>query len=456
MKAKIIFTLLAISLSFISFNEDVQGQTYDGPRFGQDSAKCVENISLYREFYRQWKDSKYKNESVKDAIGPWRWVLLNCPKGTQNTYVDGVRIMDYLIKKEKDQEKREAYIDTLLSLYDTRIAIYGKEGSTLGRKGVDFYKYRTKNYEEAYNIFKKSVQLQKNRSQGPIVVYYFRTTVKMVKEGALETSVIVEVYDEVMNIVESNIKRLEVKSDARSKRFLETWLTVKGNIEAEFEPFATCEDLVAIYQKKFNENQEDVELLKKITGILDKKKCTDHQLYFDATVQLYKLEPSPESAYLIAKMYLIEKNYNEALTYLSEALNMEDAEKVALACQYMAMCNQQLNNYVEARRNARKSIELNPQNGEAYILIGDLYAASADRCGDNDLTKKVAYWAAVDKYVQAKRANPEVKETADRRIASYRKYYPTTETIFFYNLKEGDAYKVECWIQENTTIRAAK
>lgn len=454
MKAKIIFTLLAISLSFIGLNEEVQGQTQNkGPRFGEDSVTCVQNISLYREFYRQWKDSRYRSESIKDAIKPWRWVVKNCPRGTQNAYVDGVKIMTYLIDKEKDQDVRESYIDTLLSLYDTRISLYGREGSTLGRKGIDFYKYRTSQFEEAYNIFKRSVQLQKTRSQGPIIIYYFRTTVKMVKEEVLETSVIVEVYDEVMQIIESNIKKYEASGD---KRRLENWQNVKGNVEAEFEPYATCEDLVAIYQKKFDANKEDVELLKKITSILDKKKCIEDQLYFDATVQLYKLEPSPASAYLIGKMFLKEQKYSEALTYLSEAVNIEDIDKQSQTYQYMAMCNQNLNRFSEARRNARKSIELKPENGDAYILIGDLYAASAARCGDNDLTNKVAYWAAVDKYVQAKRADASVTEVANKRIASYRKYYPTTETIFFYNLKEGDAYLVECWIQENTTIRAAK
>jgi tetratricopeptide (TPR) repeat protein len=453
MKAKIIFTLLAISLSFIFMNEDVQGQTNSGPKFGEDSVTCVTNISLYREFYRQWKDSRYKSETVKDAIAPWRWVMLNCPKARQTTFVDGVRIMDHLIRKEKDQSKRELYIDTLLSLYDKRIELFGNQGPTLGRKGVDFYKYRTSEFEDAYNIFKQSVQIQKNKSQGPIIIYYFRTTVKMVKEEAIAKSVIVDVYDEVMNIIDFNVKKYQAKNDTRR---LEDWLNVKGNIEAEFEPFATCEDLISIYQKKFDENKEDVELLKKITDILDKKKCVDSQLYFDATVQLYKLEPSPVSAYLIGRMFLKESKYNDALTYLSEAVNIEDVEKQALTYQYMAVCSQNLNRRSDARRHARKSIELNPENGDAYILIGDLYAASAASCGDNDLTNKVAYWAAVDKYAKAKRVDPSVEKVANSRIASYRKYYPTAETIFFYNLKEGDAYKVECWIQENTTIRAAK
>jgi len=86
-----------------------------------------------------------------------------------------------------------------------------------------------------------------------------------------------------------------------------------------------------------------------------------------------------------------------------------------------------------------------------------MYAASASDCGDNDLTKKVAYWAAVDKYMRAKQVDPEVAEIAQSRISTFSQQFPNSETIFFYDLKEGDTYTVECWINEKTTtVRALK
>jgi hypothetical protein len=85
-----------------------------------------------------------------------------------------------------------------------------------------------------------------------------------------------------------------------------------------------------------------------------------------------------------------------------------------------------------------------------------MYAASAAECGDNDLTKKAAYWAAVDKYRKAKNADEDVVDIANKRIEIYTKQFPGTETIFFYDLKEGDPYTVGCWINEKTTVRAAK
>ena len=59
---------------------------------------------------------------------------------------------------------------------------------------------------------------------------------------------------------------------------------------------------------------------------------------------------------------------------------------------------------------------------------------SAKDCGDNDLTKKVAYWAAVDKYEQAKRIDAELTDVANKRITTYKAYFPGTEVMFFYNI----------------------
>ncbi len=455
MKAKIvfIFTIFLIGITLLEPNTEVNAQNNKGPKYGNDSITCITNISLYREFYRQWKGSNYKGETLKDAIKSWRWVFVNCPAATQYTYVDGAKMLQHFIGKEEDADKREKFIDTLMMIYDKKITYFGNKGSNLGRKAVDYYQYRTNDYEGAYKLFKESISLTKNKSQGAIVIYYFRLTAKMVKEGAAEPSLVIDTYDEISKIIDYNLKKYAAKP-----KDLEGWQNVKGNVEAEFEPFATCEDLIAIYTKKFNENKDDLELLKKITSILDKKGCEEDQLFMDATIQLYKLEPSPDAAYLISRMYLsgVNKDYSKALIYLNEATSLTDAEKLAKIYYYIAMINSEAKKYSAARTNARKSLEYNPNNGQPYIMIGDMYAESAKNCGDNDLTSRVAYWAAVDQYIKAKRVDPESATVANKRINDYSKHFPTMETIFFYDLKEGDTYKVECWINETTTIRASK
>ncbi len=420
-------------------------------KYGPDSITCVMNISLYREFYKQWKSSGYKNETINDAIVPWRWVFMNCPKGTQNTYIDGIKIVNYLMALEQDDKLKSKYVDTMMMVYDQRIVYFKKEGYVLGRKGVDLYKYRPEAYEEIYNILKKSVGLEGNKASGPSIVYYFRATIAMAKNGKADTAIIVENYDQVSNIIDFNLKKYE--SDKKKHA---NWEIVKGNIEVSFEPFATCKDLIPIYRKKFTATPDDLDMLKKITSMLDKKKCHDDPLFFETSMKLYELEPSPESAYLLGKMLLKEGKYSEAVTYFQQAEEIGDQDVLARVYKYMAEAYRAQKNYPVARKNALKAAGITPDDGEIYIMIGDMYAASAKECGTDDLTKRVAYWAAVDKYYKAKRIDPEVADIASKRISSYSIYFPTMETIFFYSLKEGDEYIVECWINEKTKIRAAK
>jgi tetratricopeptide (TPR) repeat protein len=447
-------TIIAILLGMITFSSpsvSLFAQESESGRYGSDSTTCIMNISLYREFFKQWKASNYTNEVIRDVIPPWRWVLINCPKGTQNTYIDGTKIMSYLIESTTDKNLRNKYIDTLVIVYDQRIKYFGKEGFVLGRKGVDLFTYRPEDTEMIYQSLKRSIELEGNASAGPVVVYYMRSAINMAKEGKADSAVIFDAYDEASAIIDHNIKANEGNAEEKAN-----WEIVQNNIEVLLEPFATCTDLVSIFRKKFEASPDDVELLKKITTLLDNKKCHTDPLYFETTERLHDLEPSPESAYLLGKMLLTEEKYSEAIEYLKQAETLSDPSLVQKSYKYIAQAYLALRNFPMARSYALKSIAINPNDGEPYLMIGDMYAESAKDCGDNDLTSRVAFWAAVDKYFKAKQVDPSVAEIADKRIASYSIYFPSTQTIFFYALKEGDTYSVGCWINEDTRVRASK
>jgi len=423
----------------------------DKGKYGKDSAQCVMNLSLYREFYKQWKSSDYKSTAVHDAIGSWRWVFANCPEASQNTYLDGLTMHEFFLKNSKVEAEKAKYLDTMMMIYDQRIKYFGREGYNLGRKGSDLFKYSPEDFEKAYYIFKKSVDQMGNKSESFVLVYYFRTVIKMIEVGKLEKSVIVDTYDQLSGIIDHNLVAFANEPAERSD-----WENVKGNIELSFEPYATCEDLIDIYTKKFNENPTDVALLKKITSMLDKKDCTNSQLFFDASVKLNELEPSPISSYMIAKMLVKKEEYSKSIPYLEAAIAIENEDTKADV--YLLLCSVflQNKNYSTARDYGRKTLDLRPNDGHAYLMIGDMYAASADECGDNDVSKKAGFWAAVDKYVKAKQSDPELEETAQKRIEIYSRQFPTVERLFFYGLAEGEQYTVGCWINEKTTIRAAK
>ena len=439
-----------LTVAFPSIN--LQAQTSES-KYGTDSVNCVMNNSLYYEFYKQWKASNYKNKSWKDAFGSWRWVFLNCPQSTINIYLHGEKLIDEKIKNLADKTVKEEYIDTLMLVYDKRIEYFGKEGYVLGKKGVDLYKLRPTAFEEAYEILKKSISIEGNESNSSNLIYYFRAAEKMVKAEKAEKVILVDIYDQTSEIIEYNLKECQAKEDTKN---ITKWENVKGNIELSFEPYATCEDLISIYTVKFNETPDDVDLLKKITKILDKKDCTNSKLYFDATKNLHQLEPTARSAELMGNMYAVNEEYNDAAKYYQEAIELYEDDNDRADVHYkLASVFFMLKRYSQARSNCYEIIKIRPNDGKAYMLIGDMYAASAKDCGDNDLTTKVAYWVAVDKYYKAKTVDPSIAEQANSKINTYSQYFPANETIFFYDLQKGDSYTVGCWINETTTVRTS-
>lgn len=463
MKRNILVVCVIVLIGFFANTPLVAQESVDiskMPKYGNDSANAVMKISLYREFYKQWKGSGYKGNSINDALKSWRWLFENAPLSTENMYLDGIKMYNFKISKEKDKVRKEQMIDTLMSIYDQRITYFpinrksqkSQVGKILGYKGVDLYQKRPDATDEVYDILNKSVELQGNKSQSAVLVYLFRSAIQKVKDGSENKILIVETYDKISQIIDYNIKKY-----ADKKRYLAMWENVRGNIENSFEPYATCEDLCSIFQAKFEETPDDVELLEKITNTLEKKSCTGSDLFFVATEKLHALKPSAESAKKMGKMLIKKDDLVGATKYLEEAANLftDDYDK-ADAYKLLANVYYSRSEYVTARVFAYKALSIIPKDGSIYITIGDMYAASAASCGNNDLTSKVAYWAAVDKYKKAKSIDPTVADEASQRIKKYKQYFPNTETIFFYDLSVGDTYKVGCWINETTTVRAPK
>ncbi len=444
MKSKKLTLLLTVfTIVFIAQNTFAQ-KPHEDPRYGPDSAsrmECVKNLSLYREFVKQG--------NYLDAISSWYEVFHSCPQATKNIYIDGVKIFRYLIEKEGDPIKQSEYIDTLMKVYDQRIQYFKMEGYVLGRKGVDYLRYRKDKIEDiqiGYNILEKSIELRKSKSEEAVMVTFMTATESVYKEAKIEKEKVVENYAMLLDIIEDIL--VKDQNDERA-------LAARDNIDAIFERSgaATCDALVSLFKPKFEATPENIPLLEKITNLLDKTECQDDDLFFMASEKLHNLEPSSKSAAMVAEMCKKRDEYDKAIQYYKEAISLEENNITkSIYNLQIAEIYRKLEQFPTSRDFALKAIEENPSSGEAYILIGHLYAASKS-CGVDDLTNSAIYWVAVDKYVKAKNVNPDLTEEANKYIATYSKYFPSKETIFFFSLTEGDTYKVECWINESTTVR---
>lgn len=419
------------------------------PRYGatpEDSIQCIRNLSLYQEYYNQG------NRQL--AWGPWREVFLNCPQASQNTFIRGALLVKMKYSEETDPIRREAWVDTLMMVYDQRIEYFSnqaqsREGLVLGRKAVDLYTLRPNNILDIYEMTSKSIELEGDASQADVLLLNMQALTKMVEAGLKEAGEILNAYEKIMKIIDFNLA-----NNPADKRFFEP---AKSNVDIMFEPYATCENIITLFGPQYEKNPENIELLGKITSMLNKAGCNDSELFFKATLSLHRLQPTAQSAFLMGRMENSAENFTSALTYFEQAASLyEDDSDKFTALLIMADISRQLRQYTQARSYALQAAALDSENGRPYILIGEMYAASASQCGDNDLTKLVAYWAAVDKFIQARNADadPVVQERATQLINTYGQYYPNKELTFFHGLSEGDSYRVECWINETTRVRS--
>lgn len=446
------------SLAASPFDSSLPQDT--GSKYGKDSVTCVQNLSLYHEFYKQWRQSGYQNNSINDAMGPWLWVFENCPRSTENIYIDGANMLSFRAQNAAP-EKKKGLVDTLMMVFDQRLKYFpdkygtteSQRGEILARKAFALYQVEPGSYQKVNALLKEAISIDKEESMGATMVIYFRTLARMVREGQADTATLVNAYDKLSGYVSNRLDTYQSQGNARK---VSEYNNIKNAIESNFQPFANCKDLVNIYQKKYNATPEDPTLLKKIISTLENKQCFNNNLYFDANQSLYKVQPDPQTAFLLGKLLIQQNKNDEAMTYLQKAIAVQDTDDLVDVYMLMAQTYQGMKNYAKARDMARQALKVNPHYGMAYVLIGDMYAASAPDCGTNDLTKKVAYWAAVDKYLEAKRVEPDLADLVSRRVSVYKQQFPSTEQLFFYNMKPGEKYKVGCWINEETTVRAYK
>jgi tetratricopeptide (TPR) repeat protein len=420
------------------------------PRYGatpEDSIQCIRNLSLYQEYYNQG------NRQL--AFGPWREVFFNCPQASQNTFIRGAMLIKMKYSEETDPVKRDAWVDTLMMVYDQRIEHFGhvpqsRKGLVLGRKAVDLFQLRPNNTVDIYEMTQESIELEGNESQADVLLINMQALTRMVEAGLKDVGEILTAYENIMAIIDYNL--IHNPGDAR---FFEP---AKGNVESMFEPYATCENIITLFGPQYEAKPENIELLEKITSMLNKSGCNDSELFYKSTLSLHRLKPTAQSAYLMGRMENTSQNYEKAINFFQEAVNLyeDDSDKFTALMMMSDISFRQLRQYTQARSYALQAAALDASNGRPFLLIGEMYAASAAQCGDNDLTKAVAYWAAVDKFVQARSIDedPIVVERATQLINTYSQYYPNKEVTFFYGLTEGDTYRVDCWINESTRVRS--
>ncbi len=444
MKTVTFKTLLIVTMAFL-MQVPIMSQTgaKDGSKYGQgqDSINCLMNLSLYKEFF--------KHNNYKDAIVSWRKVFDECPASSLSMYVDGIKMYKKFHSSTNNPAVAEGLIDTIMLIYDRRMQYFQDEANVLGRKATDLLRYRKddiKSVQEAYGYLKKSIRLDSKEARDAILILYVNASVSLYKAGILNQNNAIEDYFAASELIDEVLsKNPKDPRYGAAKESIDEFVLNEGIL--------TCDALNQYYQPKFDSNKNNEVFLNKMIDFYYTSGCDRSDMYAKASEQLYAVNPSHESAYKLARLFVAKEQYDKAGKYYLEATTGNaDSETLAQYFYELAQVVRVQGDICKAIGYAREAVKNKPDYGDAYMLLGDAYIESRESLGD-DFEQRTAFWAAADKYIKAKNVDPKTAADASKRLSDYATQYPDGEACFFRTLKEGDSYLVKGCINEYTTVR---
>jgi len=362
-------------------------------------------------------------------------------------------------------------VDSLLYLHDKRMELYpstkrspNNRCEILGRKASDFYKYNGDEHQAAYEMFKESLDcLGAESSATTLYQYYtasFYTLTRSLKGDSLAQremrAQMLTDYLSLIEYVDAGIARSEAAGDTRDT---ERYDKAKGNIETVFVAIADCADMVPVLDAAVAADTENMDLKQKVLRLLNKKECTDNDLFLPVATSVYSVEPSAPAAYAIGIGFAKSSELDSSFKYMEDAVNRcgECSDKVTYLLKTGQIASA-MGRTGTAKSYARQVLEVDSENADAYMLIGDAIAGSSSSCDDGALGARSVFWVASDYYARAKRMNTELAELADKKMSNMAKQFPTVDDIFTFGKQAGGSFTVPnkpgcpC-AGESTTIR---
>ncbi len=414
----------------------------------------MNELSLYNEFYKQ--------DNIESAMPHWRNIYNKYPKSTLNLYIHGANMHEKLIDNATTPEEKAQRVDDLMKLYDKRVRHFGEKGYVLGRKATAWLKYKMggdselensdlkETLKSAYDWISESVKERGSESELPVLLLLMQTSRSLFKLGDLPKETVVTNYDEVTSYLN---KKAETATEDALKEDIKS---ISAAVEEIFgtSGAADCEALVNIFTPQYESKKDDVDFIKGMLRRLGSARCDETPLFSDATERLYELEPSAEAAFNMARRYVKRDDSERAKNYYQQAMEQETDEEMLSKYYYEYALFVYAKDHAlqEARTYARRALDIKPNFCEALMLIGDIYVAASRSFGSDDFEKATVFWLAVD-YFERARSNPDCSVDAGKKARDYRRYFPSKEEAFFRSLQDGQTYKVEGWINENTRIR---
>lgn len=399
---------------------------------------------------------EHRNKAYDMAIVYGRYLIENHPTELEghpryrgdNNFRRMIDIYNHYADESSDPSIREAYLDSSIQLYNRVFEIFSDKSDFdeyrwVFQRGRFFQTYANNidnGMQLAYDDYTRMFELDPKRTTETANGYYVQITLQhIVRQGhrdqALEMMETAEPY--------ANPELLGVFSDTRSDLFRNPeerigWL--EDQLAADPDNFELIEELFELYLDQ-NMRGKAQEFGKK----------------------LYDNDANYTNIMRMANLAQREGNYREANRYLNESL-AKTSDRTKLKENHLQISDNllSLRELEAARAAARRAIQIDPNWGEPYLKIANIYAQAVRSCSGRDLDRqdKVVYWLVLDYLDKARQVDASTSNQVRRSYSGYEAAMPTPEEKFYSNWTTGSKIKVDgslrscyAWINEETTVR---
>ena len=409
--------------------------------------ECMVNLSLFHE--------SVKNKQYDEAYGFWLPVYQSRPDLNKAIYTDGTEILGHRYQQATDENVRKVLRDSIMQLHDDRIKYFDEarypDAYVLGVKAMDYLTY----FQEdelalpAYGWMKESVTALGAKAQITVLRKFVELSYNIYKSNTEQYG------DQFLADYQLASAALEQIVAAGGKN-AEHATSQKAYVDRLYAASgaADCGQMDQMYASVVAESANDIEKLGSIMKLYRRLGCTESDVYFTAAEHAHKLQPTSESAAGCAQMCIKKGDLNGALEYYKQALSMvTDDEDKADYLYRVANVYVLLKNYQQGAAYAQQSLDVNPEDGRCYLLMGICYASA--KIYDDPILARSVFWVACDMFRKAKTVDSSCATDANKLIATYSQYFPSKEDVFFHKeLNDGQPFRVGGWIGKTTTCRS--
>ena len=151
-------------------------QDFSGPQYAKwgDTPEEREKNILNSNFLKE----SYENRDYDAAARYLRDLLKNCPGASVAIYQRGANVYKQKINRAKSNDEKNAYVDSLMMIYDMRAEYFGdsaKQGRAfiLDQKAREYLAFRPVDRAGIRKLFREAIEAGGNSADPETVVAYF-------------------------------------------------------------------------------------------------------------------------------------------------------------------------------------------------------------------------------------------------------------------------------------------